>query len=86
MGVEWRVGVLRAGAENVAWEQGGTAEGWAEARFAAVTGLTELVRSEGRQEYRVEVGDVVGIVSPGLNRNGEVDTADLGSAIPRHRD
>ncbi|MBC3189987.1 hypothetical protein H7X46_02780 [Pseudonocardia sp. C8] len=86
MGVAWRVGVLRRGTENVAWERAGVAGGWAEARSYAVAVLTDLARSEGRQEYRVEVGDVVGIVNPGLDENGEVDTTDLGSALRLHRE
>lgn len=82
----WRVGVLRIGTENVAWERVGCGDNWMTARADAVAALTELARAGGRQEYHIEVGDVVGIVSPGLDAHGCVDLTDLGSALPRVRE
>ena len=82
----WRVGVLRSGDENIDWVDGGTGADWGTARSATVAALTTLVAREGRQEYRLEVGDVVGIVNPGLDEDGTVDLADLGSALPMSRE
>lgn len=78
----WRVGVLRPGAENIAWVRTGVGGDWCTSRAETVAALTELVAREGRQEYRLEIGGVVGIVNPGLDEDGNVDTTDLGSALP----
>ena len=82
----WKVGVLRPGTENVAWVRTGVGADWRASRAEVVAALTELVGREGRQEYRLEIGDVVGLVNPGLDENGNVDLTDLGSALPLARE
>ncbi len=54
-GVEWHVGVLRSGAENVAWTDRGEAPDWEAARLEVIAALRELVAAQGRQEYRVRI-------------------------------
>lgn len=81
----WRVGALRPGAENVDWTDAGAGADWASARSDAVVALTSLVAREGRQEYRIQVGDVDGIVHPGLTEDGVVDLDGLGDSLPLAR-
>lgn len=83
--MEWRIGALRSGAENIAWTAGGTAADWTEARLQTVAALRALVAVEGRQEYRLQVDGVDGIVTPGLNVEGNVQLSDLDQAIPLSR-
>lgn len=80
--MRWRVGVLRRGAENVAWVAGGAAPEWAAARTATIAAVRELVAAEGRQEYRLKIADVEGIVNPGLDPDGHVVLGDLERLIP----
>ena len=83
--VEWRAGVLRSEAENVAWTIGGTAVDWTDARFRMIAALRDLVDAEGRQEYRIQIDGVDGIVTPGLDVEGHVQLADLDRAVPVSR-
>ncbi|NWJ69154.1 hypothetical protein HX744_00885 [Pseudonocardia sp. ICBG1122] len=79
----WRVGVLRSGAENTEWTSSGVAPDWPAARAAAVAALDELARVEARrQEYRFEVGQVVGLAMPGVDEDGRVDSEELASVLP----
>lgn len=81
--IAWRVGVLRSGAENTDWTSSGVAPDWPAARAAAVAALDELARVEARrQEYRFEVGPVVGYATPGVDENGQLDSEDLAGALP----
>ncbi len=80
--VRWRVGVLRSGAENVAWVAGGAASRWGLARAATIAAVRKLVATEGRQEYRLQIGDVEGIVNPGVGPDGRVVLGDLERLIP----
>ena len=81
----WRVGALRPGAENIDWTLAGAGADWAHARADAIRALRRLVAGEGRQEYRIQVGDVDGIVHPGLSGDGEVDLHGLGDSLPTVR-
>ena len=83
--VAWRVGALRAGAEDVAWVSGGGAPDWGSARAATIAAVRELVAAEGRQEYRLQIADVEGIVNPGLGPDGELLLGDLERLIPTTR-
>ncbi|MFP5023524.1 hypothetical protein [Pseudonocardia phyllosphaerae] len=83
--MEWRVGVLRSGAENVAWTERGEAADWAGARLAAIEELQRLAGREGRQEYRVVIDGQAGIVVPGLEPDGAVALVDLDRVIPVER-
>ncbi|WP_344023911.1 hypothetical protein [Pseudonocardia kongjuensis] len=79
----WRVGVLRPGAENTDWVGSGVEPDWPAARAAAVAALDELVRVEARrQEYRFEVGPVVGYAMPGVDEDGRLDSEDLAGVLP----
>lgn len=79
------MGVLRSCAENIAWTTGGTAAGWTDARSQTIAALRELVAVEGRQEYRLQIDGVDGIVTPGLDVEGRVDLDDLDRAVPASR-
>jgi hypothetical protein len=83
--VRWQVGVLRSGVENVAWVTGGSAPEWGSARAATIAAVRGLVAAEGRQEYRLQIGDVEGIVNPGLDSDGNVVLGDLERLIPAAR-
>ena len=84
--MRWQVGVLRSGVENIAWTSGGTCSDWVSARAATIAAVRELVAVEGRQEYRLRIDDVEGIVNPGLDSNGNLVLGDLERLIPRDRD
>lgn len=81
----WRVGALRPGTENVDWTDAGAQPDWTGARSDAIGALRALAAREGRQEYRIEVGDVEGIVHPGLRMDGAVDLDQLGDSLPASR-
>ena len=81
----WKDGALRPGAENVHWTDAGATADWPSARSDAVSALRALVAKEGRQGYRIHVGDVEGIVHPGLTVDGAVDLDGLGDSLPRAR-
>lgn len=81
----WRVGALRPGAEDVDWTDIGARAEWPSARAEAITALRALVAKEGRQEYRIHVGDVEGIVHPGLATDGTVELDGLGDSVPTAR-
>jgi hypothetical protein len=83
--VQWRVGVLRSGVENVAWTDSGDEPDWSSARVAALTAVRVLAVREGRQEYRVQVGDVDAIVHPGTDAEGRLDLSNLDGALPPTR-
>ena len=76
---------MRSGAENVAWVTGGSAPEWASARAATIAAVHESVVAEGRQEYRLQIADVEGIVNPGLDSDGYVVVGDLERLIPAAR-
>lgn len=79
----WRVGVLRSGAENTDWTSSGVAPDWPAARGAAGAALDKLARVEARrQEYRFEVGPVVGYAMPGVDEDGWLDSKDLAAVLP----
>lgn len=78
----WRVGVLRSLAENVAWTSSGSSPDWSTARVTVEATVTELAAAEGRQEYRFEFGDVRGMVMPGLHEDGRIDLRELCSSLP----
>ena len=80
--MDWRVGVLRSGAENVEWTHKGLEPDWPAARAAAIDSLRELASVSGRQEYRLQVGDVDGIVRPGVDESGRVEFEELGESLP----
>ncbi|ALE82477.1 hypothetical protein [Pseudonocardia sp. HH130629-09] len=85
--MEWRVGVLRPGVENVDWTAGGDAPSGTTARTQAIDALTALVELEGiRQEYRMHVGDVPVMVWPGMHPDGRLDVSGLDAAVPDDRD
>ena len=83
--MQWRVGVLRSGVENVAWTDWGDEPDWSSARAAALTSLRALAEGEGRQEYRVHVDDVDAIVHPGLDIDGRLDLSNVAGALPPYR-
>ncbi|MDN5920058.1 MAG: hypothetical protein L0I76_33990 [Pseudonocardia sp.] len=80
--MQWRVGVLRSGAENIAWTSGGDGAGWDGARAETLAALRVLVAAEGRQEYRLEIDGQPGIVTPGLDVDGRVCLGGLDRAVP----
>lgn len=80
--MDWRVGVLRADTENIVWTHGGAEPDWAAARSTALRHLRELAGREGRQEYRIQVGDVDGIVTPGVDSDGSTMVDGLGESLP----
>lgn len=79
------MGVLRSGAENVAWTDRGEATDWTTARLEVITALKALAVAEGRQEYRVQIDGQDGIVSPGLAVDGQVAIEDLDRVLPADR-
>lgn len=79
------MGVLRSGAENVAWTHDGEASDWVAARLAAIGAIRELAIVEGRQEYRVWIDGQDGIVTPGLDADGNVAIDHLHNVIPVNR-
>ena len=81
--MQWRVGVLRSGAESVVWTDHGTRMDWQSARDAAVDALYERAVLEGRQEYRIQVGEQEGYSWPGLTENGELDLSIIRDILPR---
>lgn len=83
--MEWRVGVLRAGVENIDWTDSGRERSWPLAREAALRALFELAVAGGRQEYRIEVDGVRGIARPGLTEAGELDLSNIANVIPAER-
>lgn len=85
--MQWKVGVLRSGAENIAWTSGGEAPDWTAARSETIAALRELVAAEGRQEYRLRIDGQDGIVTPGLDADGQVllGDLDLDRAVPEHQ-
>lgn len=82
----WRVGILRPLAENIDWTSAGTSPDWPAARAEVEAAVTELAAREGRREYRFEIGDVRGMVTPGLHADGSVDLRDLCSTLPQVRE
>ncbi|MBW0102943.1 hypothetical protein [Pseudonocardia sp. KRD291] len=83
--MQWQVGVLRSGAENIAWTHRGDAPGWERARSATIAALRELAAVEGRQEYRIGIDGQPGIVVPGLDPSGNVALDGLDRAIPQEQ-
>lgn len=83
--MQWRVGALRSGAENIAWTSAGDAPDWDTARSQTIAALRDLVAAEGRQEYRLQIDGQDGIVTPGLDTDGQVTLADLDRAVPADR-
>lgn len=83
--MEWRVGVLRSGAENVAWSDQGDEPDWASARAAALASLRWLAVREGPQEFVVQVGDVEAIEQPVEDEEGRLDLSELGVTLPLSR-
>lgn len=83
--MRWRVGVLRSGAESIAWTSAGEATDWAAARGETIAALRELVVAEGRQEYRLQIDGQDGTVTPGLDADGQVMLGDLDRAVPNHQ-
>lgn len=81
-GVEWKVGVLRPGVENIAWTDRGDGKDWPSARRAALAALHALAEKEGRQEYRIQVGDVEGMSWPGIDDEGQLDTSIMDEVMP----
>ncbi len=79
------MGVLRRGKENIDWVAGGVAPAWESARTATIAAVRELVAVEGRQEFRLQVADVEGIVNPGLDLDGRVVLGDLDRLVPSTR-
>jgi hypothetical protein len=76
--MRWKVGVLRAGCENIDWTAEGDEETWIDARRRACDELRSLVTAEGAgREYRMQVGPVPVFVWPGLDTDGRLDLADL---------
>lgn len=82
--MRWKVGVLRAGSENIDWTAGGDEEDWTATRRRACGELRFLVAAEGAgQEYRMQVGPVPVLVWPGLDADGRLDLDDLSEgALP----
>ena len=68
--MQWKVGVLRTGSENIAWTELGDETDWPSARVAALAAMRTLAEREGRSEYHVHVDDVSGISRPGLDESG----------------
>lgn len=83
--MEWRVGVLRSGVENIAWTDRGDEPDWSSARVAALASLRAMALGEGRQEYRLQVGDVDAIVHPGLDVDGRLDLSNVDGVLPLDR-
>ncbi|RZT89040.1 hypothetical protein EV383_5994 [Pseudonocardia sediminis] len=83
--MQWRVGVLRSGVENIAWTDRGEEQDWPSARVAALASLRALVLEEGRQEYWLQVGDVDAIVHPGVDIEGRLNLSNVEGALPLER-
>lgn len=77
--------MLRSGSENIAWTEHGEEPDWSRARLAALDALRTLAERDGRQEYRIRVGDVEGISRPGLDESGRLDLSILGDVLPKTR-
>jgi hypothetical protein len=76
--MRWKVGVLRAGSENIDWTAAGVEATWTDTRRRACDELRTLVAAEGAgEEYRMQVGPVPVLVWPGLDPDGRLDIADL---------
>ncbi|NWJ74314.1 hypothetical protein HX744_27965 [Pseudonocardia sp. ICBG1122] len=78
----WRVGVLRSGAENVAWTDHGEGTDWDSARDAAIEALHARVLAEGRQEFRVQVARNEAYVFPGETADGELELTGIRDVLP----
>lgn len=83
--MQWRVGALRPGAEDIAWTDYGHEPDWSSARRVALDALRELAKREGRQEYRIEVGDVEGASWPGVDGDGRLDLSIIEDVVPLTR-
>lgn len=83
--MEWQVGVLRSGAENIVWTHDGEAPDWVAARLEAIEAIRSLASVKGRQDYRVWIDGQDGIVTPGLDADGRVTLGDLDRVIPADR-
>lgn len=75
------MGVLRSGAENVAWTDRGEGSDWDSARDAAVEALHARVLAEGRQEFRVQVAQNEAYVFPGETVDGELELTGIGDVL-----
>lgn len=80
--MRWRVGVLRSSAENVDWTDNGEGPDWQSARDDAVEALYRRAEREGRQEFRVEVGEQEAYCWPGANEAGELDLSSIRDIMP----
>lgn len=80
---QWRVGVLRSGAENVAWTDHGEGQDWDSARDAAVEALHARVLAEGLQEFRVQVAENEAYVFPGETVDGELELTGIRDVLPQ---
>ncbi|GAA1081916.1 hypothetical protein ATL51_2057 [Pseudonocardia alni] len=76
----WRVGVLRSGAESVAWTDHGEGQDRESARDAAVYAR---VLAEGRQEFRVQVAENEAYVYPGETGDGELELTGIRDVLPQ---
>ncbi|SFO17822.1 hypothetical protein SAMN05216207_103458 [Pseudonocardia ammonioxydans] len=81
--MEWRVGVLRSGAENVVWTDHGAGSDWQSARDDAVEALYERAVREGLGEYRIQVGEQEGYTWPGMTEASELDLSIIRDILPR---
>ncbi|MCM3850001.1 hypothetical protein ND486_27805 [Pseudonocardia sp. DR1-2] len=79
----WRVGVLRSGAEIVAWTDQGEGQDWDSARDAAVAALHARVLAEGRGEFRVQVAENEAYVFPGETLDGELELTGIRDVLPQ---
>lgn len=83
--MQWRVGALRSGAEDIAWTDHGHETDWTSARRVALDALRALAECEGRQEYRIEVGDIEGMSWPGVDGEGQLDLSIIEEVVPLTR-